>query len=224
MEKGKVLEMIEHYKGECYDLCYELLSNYSEHEELFRYVCENYQGKPKNAYIEIKQYFSQAEVYYYKSIYGEVIDGIINCAIKECDFNIVNMEKFYENVWNTYSYFFHTIKEKAFAFYYTIIDVRIPYIYIGKPLSMETETYQKIIKNSQEYLKRIKYIFALRYSQKTERASLVLQLLESIESYETKVVILAKALDYCNEKSALDRIEQFEQQIQALGSQQEASE
>lgn len=200
----KVLELITQFDGKIYDLCYELLHDNDRQSEVFQFVCEKLLKKPENPQIQIKRYFDESEIKEYETIYGDIINGIITSAIKKCDYGIIKPEEFYKNVWESYCINFESLKERAFAFYYTLIDMKIPYTYIGKPLSMSNEKYREIIKNNEDSIEKVKYIFKVSYPQKTEIASLILKCIDDIDDYESKVVVLAKTLDaYCMEKSSI---------------------
>lgn len=93
-------------------------------------------------------------------------------------------------------------KEKAFAFYYTIIDKKIPYTYIGKPLNIEKEEFKELLEMNQDLLDKMAYIHALPYKQKTEIASLILQCLDQVDNYESKVIGLAYILNLFSKKTS----------------------
>lgn len=211
----KVLELINNYDGEIYDLCYKFLSEGERHEVVFQYVCENLLQKPDIPKIKIEQCFTKEEIAEYKSLYGDMVDGIIKSTIKQCNYGIIKSTDFYKALWERYSDNMSTLKELSFAFYYTIIDRRIPYIYIGKPLSMDQTRFEELIKKSQEHLKKVQYILDSSYRQKTEAASLILRCIDDIDDYAVKVVVLAKTLDMNNTKKKKSDID-IEDIIQAI--------
>lgn len=119
---------------------------------------------------------------------------MLDSAVKKCNFGLIKPEDFYKALWESYSKNFDTEKERVFAFYYTIIDKAIPYCYLGKPLSMSNERFKELIKRNETSIEKLKYIERSKYSQKTERASLVLNILDNIQEYEDRVVVLAHAI------------------------------
>ena len=212
----KTLELITQFDGEVFDLCYKLLCENDQHCDIFQFVCENLLTKPEKPSIQIKKYFEESEIKEYEALYGDIVDGIIKSTIKKCDYGIVKPEDFYKTVWESYCTNFESLKEKAFAFYYTVIDKRIPYVYIGKPLSMDNEKYREIINNNAENLKKIKYIFNSSYRQRTEISSLILQCVNNIDDYESKVVVLAKALEINSIKTAGGKSVDVEEVLQEI--------
>ncbi len=211
-----ILKLIKQYDGEIYNLCYKILKENEQHIEVFQYVCENLLEKSENPQIKIEEYFTKEEIDEYESMYGDIVNGLIRSTIKRCDYGIIRPEDFYKNLWEGYAVNMLSLKELAFAFYYTIIDKKIPYIYIGKPLSMEQAKFKEIIKENRDHLKKIEYIFNSSYQQKTEIASLILQCIGNVDDYESKVVVLARALDMNATKRKMGGSISIESMIQAI--------
>ena len=214
----EILKLIKQYDGEIYNLCYKLLKENEHHMQVFQYVCKNLLEKPDNPSIKIEEYYTKEEIDKYEAMYGDIVNGIINSTIKRCDHGVVSPKDFYKKLWESYSTNMPSLKELAFAFYYTVIDKKIPYIYIGIPLSMEQDKFKEIVKKNQDYLRKIEYIFNSSYNQKTEIASLILQCINGIEDYETKVVVLARALDMNVIKRKMGNSISIDRMIQAIDS------
>ena len=202
----EIKNIIENFEGNIYDLCYELLNNHENHSKIFEYVCLNLLELPKNPSLQIKQYFTDDEINEYRLLYGDLINGLIRSTIKRCDYGTLQPEEFYSNLWESFCVNLSSLKEKAFAFYYTVLDKRIPYIYIGKPMSMEQSRYEKYIKENEEILNKIAYIFKSAYSQKTEIASLILQCLECIDDFDIKVIALIRAMELYASKRKVNNV------------------
>ena len=193
----KILELITQYDGKLYDLCYKLLSENENHSEIFQFVCENLVKElPDKPVIQIKKYFKKSDINEYEIVYANLIEGIISSTIKKCDYEVIKPENFYKAVWERYCINFTSLKEKAFAFYYTLLDDNIPYINIGKPLNMDNRKYKEVVEKNEENIKKIfNILFNSLYRQKTEVASLILKSINDIDDYESKVVVLSKALE-----------------------------
>lgn len=204
---GDKWDIIYNFKGEIYDLCYELLRDAESEVEVFQYVCENLTSLPEDGQIEIEKRFSEDEINELRAAYGDIVDGLIKSTIKRCDYGMVQENMFYEILWTSYGAHFVTLEEKAFAFYYTIIDKRIPYMYIGKPLSMDQKRFMEIQEENEKLLDKIGYIFSSSYTQKTEVASLVLQCLDKVEDFEIKVIALIRAMDLHKIKSQKESVD-----------------
>lgn len=219
--------LILNFKGETYDLCFEILKQYGESSEIFEYVCKNYLRRPKNGTIPIEQYFSKTEIDEYKSVYGDTVNGLLNSNVKKCNFGLIEPNNFYTSLWDAFCTNFATPKEKAFAFYYTIIDATIPYQYLGKPISMSNERFKEILDKNKASIDKIRYIAESGYTQRTEEASLLLNCIEELEDLESKVVVLAQGMSLLNKPSIarhldLDTlIKQIDKKIEELESQED---
>mgnify|MGYP004631761855 CR=1 FL=1 len=191
---NKVERILHDFSGEIYNLCYELLDMTDTPADVFEYTCKNFKEKPKNGTIQIADYFSKEEIEEYESLFGETVDGLLDSTIKKCNFGIMKPEMFYKNLWESYQKNFETKKERAFAFYYTVADAAIPYCYLGKPLSMSNEKFKSLVQKNKDSIDKIEYINKTTYGQRTERASLALNIISEIPDYEDKVVVLAQAI------------------------------
>lgn len=222
----EIKNLMDNFKGETYDFCFEILKRYGERPEIFEYVCKNYKRKPKNGTIPVDQYFSKTEIDEYKSVYGDTVNGLLNSNIKKCNFGLIEPNNFYTSLWDSFCANFASLKERAFAFYYTIIDATIPYQYLGKPISMSNERFKEIIDKNEASINKIKYIAKSGYTQRTEEASLLLNCLEELEDFESKVVVLAQGMSLLNKPSVarhldLDTlIKQIDKKIEELESQE----
>lgn len=229
----EIKRLLDNFTGEIYNLCYEILITSENQVAAFEYVCKNLFEYPKNGTIQVKEYFSEEELEEYESIYGDTIKGLLNANIKKCDFGIVVAEDFYKSLWEIYCTVFPTEKGRAFAFYYTIRSKSIPYQYIGKPLSMSNEQFRTLTEQNKTSIDKIKYIKASRYGQRTERASLLLNCLNEIEDFDSKVVVLAHALSileqnhrsFLADKKDIDTlIKQLDKKIEELGAGESSQE
>ncbi len=218
-------ELIENFDGEIYDLCYKLTVENEHIEEVFQYVCENLLKMPEEKSIVIEKQFTEEEIEWYKSIYGDNVNGILKSTIKKCDYGIISEADFYSSLWESFCANFTSEKEKAFAFYYTLVDSKIPYQYVGKPLSMDNEKFKRILDENNESVEKIKYIFKSNYIQRTEQASLILNCLEKIDDFEARTVLLARAFGLQDEKRKSvdidDLIKKIDRKIAELEQEEE---
>lgn len=230
-------ELMNSFSGETYNLCFQLLSNSLDKEKVFEYVCKNYSGRPEHGTVIIDDFFSKDEIEEYESLYGDTVNGLLNSTVKRCNWGLINPADFYRSLWNSFCMVFSSEKELAFAFYYTLIDSQIPYIYVGKPLSMSNERYRKLVEENKKYIDKVKYIARSGYGQRTERASLLLNCLDEIGDFEAKTVVLSQAITILNSKVGTgllehsakdvdvgDLIKRIDAQIEKLEAREIASE
>ncbi len=85
----------------------------------------------------------------------------------------------------------------AIAIFDCVIDKRFPYhrVDVSKALTMDQERYLEIIKSiGDNKLDQIDSALNYDFDQKTERASVVLSLIEARENYEERVVMMSRVL------------------------------
>lgn len=116
-------------------------------------------------------------------------------------------EEFYETLWSRLndSILFETPDAKYFAFYYTVIDVRIPYFYLNKELwySLSNERFHELLKREVRVRQKISFITYAEIGQQSERASAYLaelgivrpsdnEPIEVIRAYERKLIAMVE--------------------------------
>ena len=193
--KQDLYELIKHFDGKVYDLCYKIINESDDLEKDFQYLCENLLELPQEKEVTIKTYISEEEYEFIRKIYDGRIEGILSEIINKVNYGILKQDQFYSELYQKLTQNFTNKKELAVAFERVVADTRIPFIYLGKPLSMKQKDYAEGIKRNEENIKKIIYILKTNYSQKTEEASMVLNLLESIEDYTDRVIVMAQIID-----------------------------
>lgn len=154
-----------------------------------------------------------------KDTYGDFVDSFIEFFTKRKGMK----EDFYHDLWEAIcnDTFFPSEASKIFAFYYIIIDSRVPYFELKQGYEMSNESYRKLRLKHATTLKRVRYILNADFNQKTERASLLLDELgaempredttvDAVLEYEKKLAILAEILNVANNHS----FDAFMQQMQ----------
>lgn len=193
--KQDLYELIKHFDGKVYDLCYKIINESDDLEKDFQYLCENLLELPQEKEVTIKTYISEEEYEFIRKIYDGRIEGILSEIINKVNYGILKQDQFYSELYQKLTQNFTNKKELAVAFERVVADTRIPFIYLGKPLSMKQKDYAEGIKRNEENIKKIIYILKTNYSQKTEEASMALNLLESIEDYTDRVIVMAQIID-----------------------------
>lgn len=200
--KKKYDDLIRTWDNSLIDLCfvlYDELSIIHEKERIskFKFLCEYIDNVDIDFKKEYKN-FKEDEITYYKKIYGEYIDESINIARIKADFSSCD---FYKCLWDIVfnDNVFSNLKEKSFALYWILIDNRIPYIKSDKPLNLNEEEINKIIKENKDVIEKIYYIFSLPLEKRTETASLLLKELLEIKDFSTQVVLFVKILNISDE-------------------------
>lgn len=195
----KIEQLIKNYDGKIYDLCYKLIVESGDFKNDFQYVCENIELKNEQKTNKIEEYFQETEIELLKKIYANVVDGLITQNIRKANYGIVKPEQFYTMLWEDVCRNFKEIKELAFALYWIVIDKRIPYVYIGTPLSMDNDEFKEITKANIDSIEKIKYVLRAGYSQRTEEASILLKVITDIPNYKDQVVVFTHLISFLQE-------------------------
>ena len=178
--------------------------------ELVQFVCEIWGTIGSSKEIEVPERISAATYEKLKSIYGEMVNAVLLSYIRKGISEKWNREQFYVHLWNYISTnaMWSTVEEKAFALYYIAIDVRSPYYNVGVGLKMSDDDYSKIQEEIFEAFREFRFIIALDISERTEEASMVLKVLDKMETDEQKIVLISRILAHYNEKiqKLIDRI------------------
>lgn len=146
-----------------------------------------------------------------KEQYGNLVNSFIAFFVQQK----YSCEDFYNYMWNTLqdNVFFPDKAAKVFAFYYVLIDRRVPYFELSQGYLMTNESFKLLYRKSANELHKVRYILSTEMKQKTERASLVLKELgidipdsaapvEVVTEYEKKVMIMVEVLKNRRESNA----------------------
>ena len=131
------------------------------------------------------------------SLYSKYINMFLKTLMEKAHLANWGKTKFYEYLWNSLNtdLILEDDKVRSFAMLRYAQSDLMPYIEVGKPLSMNDEEFSKILRANMRVVNKIKHIVALNYSQKTEVASLILNEVMSVKTEKERAVILAIALD-----------------------------
>lgn len=178
--------------------------------ELVQFVCEIWGTIRSSKEIEVPERISAATYEKLKAIYGEMVNAVLLSYIRKGISENWDREQFYVHLWNCISTnaMWSTLEEKAFALYYIAIDVRSPYYNVGVGLKMSDDDYSKIQEEIFEAFREFRFIIALDIPERTEEASMVLKVLDKMETDEQKIVLISRILAHYNEKiqELIDRI------------------
>ncbi len=191
-----ITELLQTSSGDQTDLAYAVyeLIEQSEHfkPELFMFFIETSEDLDTSEEKRIEKIFSEEEKYQYARDYGKIIDGTLEALLKKH----YEKEKFYQELWNFIEEnpLLDTKKLKAFALFYIWVDIRLPYYVLDDGIKMSDDDYQDICQKLSEDIKKARFILHVPTEQKTERASRIVKLLESLQDDKEKAVLMAHIL------------------------------
>ena len=170
----------------------------------FRYICENakcYKADEQNL-VAVKKHFTQEKLEKYLPKLNDCFVEKIQNTIIECSKSNVPEDVLYYEVWNIIQAkkICKTKHEKALALFLFANNEFIPYTPVGTGISMEDDKYQTIINSfDPSLLKQTKIIMQMRYEQKTQRSSLLVEKLQKL-NFEAQSVYLSIILDMLEQK------------------------
>lgn len=129
---------------------------------------------------------------------SNMIGGMLDTLIKRR----LDEAVFYEELWEKViekNPMLETEQERVYALYRIGQDWRMPYYKMDDGLQMSDEMFQTYKERAHEKLNRIHFLMNYGFSQRTELASLLNQILDSSETKEEKAVLLAVALGKAEE-------------------------
>lgn len=187
-------ELVQHYDGELYNLLYKVVCESEKLSEDFQYICENLIKDKTDKTVAISQEISTYEYDKIVTMCEDLIEGILNSVIKTAIYGLIEENAFYEVLCRKYRAAFENDKELAVALEFALKDDRIPFVYLGKPLSMDQEEYKERIDRNRDSIQKIHYALNTDYSQKTEGASVILNILQNVADYKDRVVVLSQLI------------------------------
>ena len=97
-------------------------------------------GSTETIKIPVSPYDGQKKVL--KEKYGDIVNSFIEFFVSQKD----SVENFYANMWKAIQNdtFFPTEASKVFAFYYVVIDSRVPYFELDQGYGMSNDAYRKL--------------------------------------------------------------------------------
>lgn len=125
--------------------------------------------------------------------------GVINALFEQQLSKNLPAKEFYRKVWEVViqSPSLDTEKAKIFALYVIRSDARTPYYQLDLDSSvlMSNETFTNYSQSLKEYIQKAQFILRTNlFEQRTSRASVLLDLIEKLDSREEKAVLLSHLL------------------------------
>lgn len=173
-----------------------------DQSKLVQYVCELWGTVKSSEEVPVPEKISKAEYEKLVSLYGEVVDAALVSYTRKGLSEGWDREKFYSEFWEFIStnIMWASKEEKAFVLYYIAIDARSPYYNVGVGLKMSPDDYLQLQDEVFEEIREFRFILALKFQQRTEEASLILNLINQLDTEEKKVVLLSRILAYYKDR------------------------
>ena len=170
-----------------------------EQSNALMFLCENVFVIDSDESKRIdKEYYTDVQVERAQKKINHKFRPWIDRKIMDCIEQKVCPELFYKQIWSSIQSkeFFATKRERALALF-TLADNRlIPYRNVGIGISVSKDEYNEIYdKISEKHLPDTRYILEVPYDQKTQRASLIVDMLDSLDSIKERAVLLSVVMN-----------------------------
>lgn len=163
--------------------------------DLFRFFLENADDIESDASAKANDIFSEADVKEYTKKYGSLTDAVFEKILAENH----PETQFYKKLWESIneSVIFDTEKARIFALYYIWIDIRIPYYQLGNGMSMTNQKFSEITNSIKGDIKKARFILRTNiFDKRSNRSSILLELIEKQPSVEERTVLLAHIISF----------------------------
>lgn len=195
-----IMGIIKTYAGEDIDLCFYILQVLKEKDNSAAGLMDFFENiglQKSNSSFILPKVIGNEELAKMDSLYSKYINMFLKTLMEKAHLENWNKTKFYEYLWNSLNtdLILEDDRVRSFAMLRYAQSDLMPYIEVGKPISMDDEEFSKILRENRNVVNKIKHIVALNYSQKTEVASLILNEVMSVKTEKERAVILAIALD-----------------------------
>lgn len=209
--REKLHRVISHAKADVNLCAYALpmLNEVPEKErvDLFKTFILEFRNTLTDEEMELPITINKEEEHILKNRYSRMVNAYIEVLIER---NLPEVY-FYNELWRyiTDSNVFSDAKGSIIALYMCALDKRLPYYALDKSraVKMDQETYMMyldIIGN--DTFAKMEYILNGDWKQKTEQASMLLELLEKYDDVNTKTVFLSRIIShYTSEMHKIQR-------------------
>ena len=201
--KDTITEFLSKCTGSIANVSYELytiINSLSEEEQIqaLMFLCKARKDINSDFSKQVKNYYTQKQLDKAANMLGKKFKPFLQNVVNYCACNGKPFEEFCAVVWETVqgNSICKTNRERALALFEIINSDNIPYQIVGPGKSMDEEEYSRLINEiGEETFNTNSYILKLRFEQKTQRASILLDKLLSIDDYNKQVVFLSVLLD-----------------------------
>lgn len=179
----------------------------NEKAKLFEEFIIGFQETPSDCKLNLKTFMEADELQRIRQRYGKMVD----CYLQELIELALPEQQFYSELWEYIqnSPELTNKKLRVFALFNIVIDKRVPYIQIERKemLSMENEEFAALNQQvGDEIFNKLEYILRSKFKQKTEQASLVIKLLESLPGIKLKTIFMVRIIAFYERKIAKMRL------------------
>lgn len=143
--------------------------------------------------IEPEHLYSLNDLNQLKKTYGKLVNSILETLLIKNPIEDV----FYNELWHSIiqTPALDTNESQVFALYYIWIDARIPFFHLPDGMYMSNQRFKELSNTLEEQISKARFIiFTSKFTSRTERAKVLLGLLDSVDDDEQRTVLMAHTM------------------------------
>lgn len=179
--------------------CYPLIAEAPESEkaELLKEFILGYKTTPTTGELKLPKLISDMEEQRGMLRYGPFTDNMIK-MLQKAD---LSEEEFYEQLWFYLqsSPLLPDTKARIIALFDCAIDQHLPYYKLDRDLalSMENAEYREVCSQiGDDVFAKMKYILDADFDQKTEQASLIVRMMDTLPDFTSRSVFMSRLISH----------------------------
>jgi len=185
---------LSHWSGEDIDIIgqvYDIISRQPDKGKALKFFLENADNFVSVKDRIVEEQFTKEDLKQLKNQYYKFVKQLLYVLLGQD----LPVEKFYEQLWLVLgeNVLLPSDREKIYALYVIRSDIRIPYFRLEKGVTMEEDEFNEITLRKKKEIKKSLVIVRANYDQRTERSSLLMEILNGCSERE-KIVVLAHIL------------------------------
>lgn len=200
-------EILAHTQGDKIEIAarvYKFIQQEENSSSALQYFLENIDDMDNFENEEISEDKELERIFHEESIEkltkecSQLVGGVLDKIIGQN----LEPEDFYQELWEKgieENVLLSKEKEKIYALYRIWTDGRIPYFKLDEGVYMDSDRFSAILKEKRKDVKKMIFIFNSVFSQRTERSSQFVKILDACKTDEEKAVIMTQILSLTEE-------------------------
>lgn len=188
-----LLNLINDYKGEPYNVCYKVIDETDDFERDFYFLCDLLTDH-SIGHIDVPEYISTEE---YKNLYLSTLtdtERIFNDLFYKVNHAHLDPKQAFSQLAERFQNRFADKKTLAIAVSLIALGPHVPFVSCGNLIKMNDSEYKQRLVAHSDLVDKLRYTIQVQYAQKTERASAILNILSSVKSPKNQAVLLSQLL------------------------------
>lgn len=202
-------------------VAYTVIDNAPEEEKaaLLEAFIIGYRNTPTDHSLDLPRFMNDKQKDLMLKKYGRQVDKRM-MALQDME---LPEKDFYDKLWRYLSTtpFLPTIEARVIGLYNCVIDKRLPYYAINRSaaLSMDQENFEALIASiGEKNLSRMEFILNTDFDQKTEQASLIVAMMDSLKTFEERTVFLARVIAHYKAELHRMKLRDFARMLETRNS------